>query len=238
MRARDEVEAVGVVELLADVLPERVPGAARRDAPPAPVVRVAPQQVAHGALVRHLLRAPQLPDVLQRVQARAQPSVRAEDLVVDGGGQRQVVEHVRDVLPHVGVAVLAQALVVEPVHLGDLAALVVAPQQEHPPRPPRLHGHDGADGLHAVVAPVHVVTQEQVVGVRTPPADLHQLHQVRELPVDVPHHRDRRGHRHHILLLGEHLLGLLANHLHLLLREDLPLQQLLDLSIELRVWVV
>mmetsp|Transcript_35740 Transcript_35740/g.87966 ORF Transcript_35740/g.87966 Transcript_35740/m.87966 type:complete len:225 (-) Transcript_35740:339-1013(-) len=224
MRARDEVEAVGVVELLADVLPERVPGAARRDAPPAPVVRVAPQQVAHGALVRHLLRAPQLPDVLQRVQARAQPSVRAEDLVVDGGGQRQVVEHVRDVLPHVGVAVLAQALVVEPVHLGDLAALVVAAQQSDALRPPRLEQQQQGEGLQRVVPAVHKVTHEDVVGVRHVPARLEQLQEVVELPVDVPHDRDGRAHRVHVGLLGYQRARALAQLQHLLLRQELVVQ--------------
>jgi hypothetical protein len=40
--------------LLADVLAEGVPRAAGGDAPAAAVVGVAPQQVAHGAFVRHL----------------------------------------------------------------------------------------------------------------------------------------------------------------------------------------
>lgn len=46
-------------------------------------------------------------------------------LGVDQRGERQVVKQVREVLPHVGVAVLPQALVVEAVHLRDLPALVV-----------------------------------------------------------------------------------------------------------------
>ena len=54
VRTRDQVEAVGVVELLAYVLPESVSGAARRDAPAAAVVRVGPEQVAHGTLVGDL----------------------------------------------------------------------------------------------------------------------------------------------------------------------------------------
>lgn len=49
-------------------------------------------------------------------------------LAVDKRGERQVIEEVGEVLPDVGVAVLAQALVVKAVHLGDLSALVVAPQ--------------------------------------------------------------------------------------------------------------
>ena len=39
------------------------------------------------------------------------------DLVVDQGCERKVVEEVCEVLPHVGVSVLTQALVVEAVHL-------------------------------------------------------------------------------------------------------------------------
>ena len=39
------------------------------------------------------------------------------DLVVDQGCERKVVEEVCEVLPHIGVSVLTQALVVEAVHL-------------------------------------------------------------------------------------------------------------------------
>lgn len=42
--------------------------------------------------------------------------------------EREVVEQVGEVLPHVGVAVLPEALVVEAVHLRDLPALVVPSQ--------------------------------------------------------------------------------------------------------------
>lgn len=42
--------------------------------------------------------------------------------------EREVVEQVGEVLPHVGVPVLPEALVVEAVHLRDLPALVVPSQ--------------------------------------------------------------------------------------------------------------
>jgi hypothetical protein len=41
-----------------------VPSAARADAPAHAVIRVAPQQVTHGSLVRHLLKAMQLVDLV------------------------------------------------------------------------------------------------------------------------------------------------------------------------------
>lgn len=48
--AGHQCEAVGVVKGLRDVLAERVAGPSGGDAPAAAVVRVRPQQVAHGPL--------------------------------------------------------------------------------------------------------------------------------------------------------------------------------------------
>jgi len=49
-------------------------------------------------------------------------------LGVHQGGQREVVKQVGEGLPHIGIAVLPQALVIEAVHLRDLSALVVPAQ--------------------------------------------------------------------------------------------------------------
>jgi hypothetical protein len=46
MSTRDQLQVVGVVELLRDVLAEGVASATRGDAPAAAVIRVGPQQVA------------------------------------------------------------------------------------------------------------------------------------------------------------------------------------------------
>ena len=53
-------------------------------------------------------------------------AVQTENVVVDEGREREVVEQVGEVLPHVRVPVLSQTLVVEAVHLRDLPRLVVA----------------------------------------------------------------------------------------------------------------
>ena len=157
VRPGDHLQPVAVVELLGDVLTKRVTRAPGRDTPAAPVVRVGPQQVTHRSLVRHLLRPRELPNVLQRVQRRTQAPVRAEDLILDDSREGQMVEHVRDVLPHVRVAVLAQALVVEAVHLRDLPALVVTAEKRDAVGPSRLHRDDGANRLHRVVPSIDVV---------------------------------------------------------------------------------
>lgn len=62
-----------------------------------------------------------------------------EDPSVDHGRQRDVVEQFCTISPHVDRAVLAQALVVEAIDLGDLPALVVSADQRDPIRVPYLH---------------------------------------------------------------------------------------------------
>jgi len=158
MSSRNQRQAVVVVERLRYILPERVPGAARGDTPAASVIRVRPQQVTHGSLVRHFLDPVEGPDIVQRVDRRGQAAVQAEYLVIDEGSEREVVEEVGKVLPDVGIAVLAEALVVEAVDLRDLTRLVVAAQDGDPLRVSDLEGDEKRHGLDGVVTTVNVVT--------------------------------------------------------------------------------
>lgn len=147
MGSSHQRQAVVVVEGLGDILAKSVTRTSRRDAPSAPVIRVGPEQVAHGTLVRHLLYAVERPDVVERVDAGREAAVQAEDLVVDERGEGEVVEEVGEVLPHVGVAVLAEALIVESVHLRDLPGLVVAAEDCDALWVSDLESHEEGDGL-------------------------------------------------------------------------------------------
>ena len=162
MRPRHERQAIIMVKSLRYILPERVARPSRRDPPATPVVGIAPQQVAHRPLVRHLLDPVQGPDVVQSVDAGGQAAVQAEDLVVDEGGEGEVVEEIGEVFPDVGVAVLAQALVVEAVHLRDLARFVVAPQNRDALGVADFERDEEGDGLDGVVASVDVVALRKV----------------------------------------------------------------------------
>ena len=53
-------------------------------------------------------------------------------LAIHQRGEGQVVEEVCEVFPDVGVPILPQTLVIEPVNLGDLSALVVSSDQCDP----------------------------------------------------------------------------------------------------------
>ena len=116
--------------------------------------------------------------MVERVERRREPAVQAEDRVVDGRGQRQVVEEVGEVLPDVGVAVLAQALVVEAVDLRDLPRLVVAAQDSHAVAVPHLERDEQRRRLDRVVAAVDVVAHEEVVRVGGRAPDAEELEEV------------------------------------------------------------
>ena len=100
------------------------------------------------------------------------------DLVVDERGQGEVVEQVGEELPDVGVAVLAQALVVEAVHLRDLPTLVVPAQDRHAVAVAHLERDEERDCLDRVVPSVDVVAHEEVVRVGRVAADSEELREV------------------------------------------------------------
>ena len=52
--------------------------------------------------------------------------MHAEDLVVDDNAEREEVEHVGEIVPDIGVAVLARAFGVETIGLGHAARFVVS----------------------------------------------------------------------------------------------------------------
>lgn len=51
MGSGNQLQVVGVVELLGDILSERVTSTSRRDAPTASVIRVGPQQITNGSII-------------------------------------------------------------------------------------------------------------------------------------------------------------------------------------------
>ena len=65
----------------------------------------------------NLLESVQGPDVVQSVDAGRETSVETEDLTIHQGGERKVIKQVGKIFPDIGVAVLSQAFVIEPIHL-------------------------------------------------------------------------------------------------------------------------
>ena len=230
-----ETEAVAVIELTGNVLTKGKARAAGRNAPAGPIVRVTPQQIAHGALVRDLLDAIELPDVIQRVDGRGEAAVETKDAVLDECRERKVVKEVREELPDVGRAILSDALVVKSVDLGDLSALVVASQNVNPVRisdfPTNQHGHR----LDAVISSVDVVPHEEVVGIGRVSSNAKELHQIMPLTVNVSADRDGRRHWLDVRLLQERLSGEIGQLLHFRFRQRRSIGQFREPAVHFRV---
>lgn len=210
MRPRHQCQAIVVVESLTDILPESVSSTSRADSPSTPVVWVRPQQITHWSLMRHFLNAVEGANVVQRVNAWRQASVQAEDLVVDERGKWEVVEEIGEELPHIRIAVLAQTLVVEAVHLRNLSTLVVAAEDGDALGVADLQRDQEGDGLDGEVSTIDVVAHEEVVCVWVGAADLEELHQVVELAVDVAADGDWAFHGLYVGLVLQHFARFFA----------------------------
>lgn len=82
----------------------------------------------------------------------------AEDLVVDDDAEGEEVEHVREVVPDVGVAVFAIAFGVEAVGLGDATRFVVAADQVYAVGVAEFEADEEGDCLDREEAAVYVIT--------------------------------------------------------------------------------
>lgn len=107
--------------------------------------------------MRNLLNSVKSSDVIEGIDTGRETSVEAEDLVVDEGGQGEVVEQVGEVLPDVGISVLAETLVVEAVDLSDLTRFVVAAEDGDALGISDLQGDEQGHCLNRVISTVDVV---------------------------------------------------------------------------------
>ena len=80
---------------------------------------------------------------------------------------------------------MADTLVVEAIHRGDLPRLVVAADEGDAVGVADFEAEEEQEGFERVEAAVDEVAHEEVVGVRHVAADAEELHQVVELAVDV-----------------------------------------------------
>lgn len=63
--------------------------------------------------------------LIESVEAWRQTSMQAENLLLNDGAEREVVEEVGQVLPDVRVTILPKTFVIKTINLGDLSTLMV-----------------------------------------------------------------------------------------------------------------
>jgi len=204
----NESESVVMVELLRNILAEGVARPTGIDTPPAPLIRIRPQKVAHRALVRNLLDTVLVHDVVQSIDGGRQTSMQAEDLLLHQSGEGQVVEQVSEIFPHVRIPINSETLVIKPIHLGNLPTLVVPAGHGDAVLEAHLQRHQQCHSSHGVISPVHIVPHEQVVGLRGLASDPKKLEQIGVLSVNVSANGHRTSNRLHIFLVRQYFFGL------------------------------
>ena len=158
MRPRNQSQSVVVIEGLGDILAECVSCSTRGNAPSTSVIWVTPEKIAHRTLMGNLLYTIQRTDVIECVDRGTQATVKAENLIIDEGGEGEVVEEVSEVFPDIRIAILSKAFVVEPVHLGDLTRLVVSTEDGDAVGIADFEGNKEGNSLDRVVSTVNIVT--------------------------------------------------------------------------------
>lgn len=83
--------------------------------------------------------------------------MHTEDLIIDHNAQREEVEHVREIVPDIGVAVLPHALGIETVRLRDPPGFMVPSDQMHPRGVSQFQTNKQRDRLDTKQASVDIV---------------------------------------------------------------------------------
>lgn len=122
----NELQAIDMVELGCDLITKEPASATGRDSPSINVLRIAPDEIAEGTLMRNLLSTGDDTNLIDSADFWAKTTVNAEDLAINDSSQDQEVEDLATRLPDRRVAVLLLTLFVEAIDLSDLAGLVIA----------------------------------------------------------------------------------------------------------------
>jgi len=180
-------------------------------------VWIGPEEVAEEARVRDVCGPHDPPDLLHGLEVGAEAAMAAEDLLVDYGRDGEAVEAVGERLPQLDV-VATLALVVETVNSVDGGTLMISPEEEEVLRILDLVGQEKADSLQALLASVHIVSEEEVICLGRKPSILEQSEKVCVLSVDVAADLEGRLQLEQDRLLKEDLARLEAQPAHLSLR--------------------
>lgn len=84
--------------------------------------------------------------------------MKAENLVLNQSGKREIVEEVGEVLPNVRISVFTKAFVVKSVDLCNLSRFVVSTKDCDALRVTNFQSNKERDGLNRVVSTVNIVT--------------------------------------------------------------------------------
>lgn len=77
-------------------------------------------------------------DLINAVNARAQTTVHTENLIIDHHRKSEEIEHIGEVMPNIGITILAVAFSVEAVRLRNTAGLMITADEMDAVRVPEF----------------------------------------------------------------------------------------------------
>lgn len=139
-------------------------------------------------------------DLIDRMYRWRQATVNTENLVIYHDAECKEIKHVCEVVPDVGVTILARAFSVEAIRLCYASRFMVSSNEIDSMRVSEFQANKQGNSLDAKEATIDVVAQEKIICVWTEAANLEDLNHIKELPVYVANYSNRCSNVNHIAL--------------------------------------
>lgn len=220
MRSGNQSDVVDVIEFSGNFGAEQPSSSSWGHSPGLDVLWVGPHEIAEWALMGDLHSSVDESHLVDGLDFRGETSMDAEDFAFDHGTNAEVVEDFGAVLPRVGVSILSNGLIVEPVHGGDLSGLVVSSEESDVGWVLELQAEQKLERFDGVEASIDEVTHENVASVWNLSSLVEELQKVMELAVDISANGDWSFDWLDVAFLDEDLFDLLAEDSELSLWQD------------------
>ncbi len=135
--------------------------------------------------------------------------MHANDLIINDSCAGEAVEGVTELLPYLDREP-PPTLIIETIDPVDSSALMVASQDKEVFRILDLVGKEEADNFQALLAPIHIISKEEVVGLRGEATVLKQPEDISVLSVDISAYLDGSPKLQEHRLAQKHVPGLVA----------------------------
>jgi hypothetical protein len=126
MSTSNELQTINVIKLRGNLVTEKPASTTGRNGPGLDILRITPDKVTESTLMRDLLSTSNHADLINGADLRAEATVNTQNLTINDGSKDKEIENLAAGLPNRSVAVLLLTLLVEAVHLCNLAGFVVA----------------------------------------------------------------------------------------------------------------
>ena len=158
-----QLKIIRMIKLLTDILSERITSSSWRDTPTTSVIWVRPEKIANRSFSWHFHDSIKLIDLIKSIDGWRKSTMKAENVSLDDSCKWKVIEESCEVLPHVGISVFPQTLIVESINLCDLFGLVITSKDCNSVWISNLEADQKRNSLNRVVPSINVISHEEIV---------------------------------------------------------------------------